>query len=316
MLSQLFPHRSVIRDIAQLSLQIEARRNAGLPVDPSALRVQQAALAQFERLPPHEQYYANMTYQADRQAIASATNRAVTQARASEFQRQVDDTMRQLSPGLAGKPNGVPLALASALRNYSAVEVKSRKLPTGAEADARVRAATGMTQAEYAKKLDRALEVRDKAKNGDWQQWRDYVATHFPDQAFGDVNKLVRDWQLESVGLEMQRRAEASTPDTVTLRATPEDLRRLDIIEAISEVEGSNSESVFRKGHADRLAEIVSEGFDRAGNPREGEAGLRADIARAMLDHGGTFEVNTGGYGAGHEGDRATDEIVSVDDEE
>jgi hypothetical protein len=316
MLSELFPTRAMIAQAAQISLQVDAYRARNMPVPHGLARINAALAARYERLPPHEQYLVAQTFQKDREHIAVEANRLDRDDAAAAFAKQVNDLTRSLTNGVGGKANGVGMQLAGALRNYSAVEVKARKLPTGAEADARVRAATGMTQAEYAKKLDRALEVRDKAKNGDWQQWRDYVATHFPGEDFGAVNKVVRNWQLESVGLEMQRRAEASTPDTVTLRATPEDRRRLDIIEAISEVEGSNSESTFRKGHAERLAEIVNEGYDRAGNPREGEAGLRADIARAMLDHGGTFEVNTGGRGAGYEGDLATDEIVEVSDEE
>jgi hypothetical protein len=316
-LSPHFPHRQTVRAIAQLGLQIEARRNAGLPVDANALRVHQAALAQFERLTPQEKWMVEQTYFGDRQEIAQQTNRQIEQQRAGAFQQQVDSLVRDLTPGIAGKPNGVNMQLASALRNYPAgVTVATRKLPTGAEADARVQRATGMTQKQYEKKLDAAYEMRGKLRYSDPAAWRAYVAEHFEGQSFEAVDRMVKGSFLESVGLELRRRAERDAPDTVKLRATPEDQRRLDLIEAIGEVEGSNSDSVFQRGQADRLAEIVSEGFDRQGNRREGDTGLRADIARAMLDHGGTFEVNVGGRGEGHEGDFATDEIVEVSDEE
>jgi hypothetical protein len=306
----------MIADAARISLQVDQYRASGQPIPQGLLRINAALQARYERLPPFEQSLVARQYQADREQIAVLANRLDRDEAASAFAQQVDDTMRALTPGVAGKPNGVTMETASALRNYNAVEVKNRKLPTGAEADARVQRATGLTSKQYAAKLDKALEVRDKAKNSDFGVWRDYVREHFPGESFGAVNKLVRDWALESVGLEMQRRAERDTPATTTLKATPEDLRRLDIIEAVAEVEGSNRTSLAHKGHADRLVEIVNEGFDRAGNHREGDAGLRADIARAFLDHGGTFDINVGGRGEGHEGDLATDEIVSVSDDE
>lgn len=311
MTSPLFPPREMIRAAARLSVLVDHARASGAQVVPGALRALAAAEARYARLPPHEQQMVAQAFNEDREYMSLATEQAHQEDEASRYMQEVNQLSQQLTPGMAGRGHGVGLELGSALRNNASVTVRAKKLPTGAEADARIARATGMTAKEYEAALDRAVEVRNKHRYGDWDQWRQYVAKNFPNQDFSAVNKLVRDWPMESLGLEMQRRAQASQPDTVTLKATDEDRRRLDLIEAVSEVEGSNNKSIFHRGHTERLREIVEEGKDRPG-----DLGLRASIAQAFLDHGATFEVNTGGFGEGADGERITEEIVSVSDEE
>lgn len=316
MLSQLFPTRAMIAQAAQISLQVDSYRARNMAVPQDLLRIHSALEARYARLNPMEQAFVAQTYQKDREQIAVLANRQEAEAKAQSFAQQVDDLTRQLTPGIGGRPNGAGLALASALRNNAVVEVKTRKVPHGEEADARVRAATGMSEQAYFKRMDAAADARNKARNTDMQSWRDYVANNFPGQDFTAVNRLVRDWPMESLKLSMVRRAQADQPDTVKLRASEEDLRRLDLIEAISEVDGSNSDSVMHRGPQARIKEIIEEGYDRDGQPRGGDLGLRRDIARALDAHGAGFDINVGGSGEGTGGDPISEEIVSVSDEE
>ena len=303
-LSPAFPSREQIKRAAFIDAQIAAMRSRNLPVPPNLVREAQHAMATFRNLPPHEQEMVSRVFNADIATLVERTHVEVQEREADAVQQRTDALTRELTQGMAGRPQGLTLAQAAALRAGDRPKLRVNKLPTGRAADERVQAATGMTLAEYSKKLDDLLVTRNMKFYTDPKAYEREVEKAFPGQSFDAADALVKGWQNERVGLELRRRAEANTPDSVTMRKLdPNESRRMAIIEAAAK--HSDADSIFAKTQTDRLKEIRSEG------ERDGKLDVRAAIADAFLKHGGTLEVEAGPIRTD-----STDEIIGLEDDD
>ena len=301
-LSPNFPDRAAIKRAARLDATITAMRSQNLPVPPNLVREAQHAMATFRNLPPHEQEMVSRTFNTDIATLVERTHVEVQEREAEAAQQRTDALTRDRTQGMAGRPQGLTLAQAAALRAGDRPKLRVNKLPTGRAADERVQAATGMTLKQYEAKLDDLLVTRNMKFYSDPKAYEREVERAFPGQDFEAADALVRGWQTERVGLELRRRAEKDRPDSVTMRPLdPSEQRRLKIIEAAAKHEGSNPNSIFGKTQADRLVEIRNEG------ERDGKLDLRASIADAFLKHGGSLEVDAGPIRTD-----STDEIVDL----
>ena len=261
-------------------------------------------MATFRNLEPHEQVMVGRTFNADLAAFAQEQQDEIEMQHANAAQAKTDNLVRELTKNFAGRPAGLTMEIAAALRAGDKVHVRTKKLPTGAAADARVQAHTGMNLKQYEKLLDAALEARNLYRYNDEAKYQQFIEKNFPGQSFKHVDRVVRGWAVEGAGLELQRRAQKDMPDTVTIRADADTQRRLAVIESIAEVEVNNPRSPFQKDQRDRLHEIAAERNGRSDD-------LRASIAEAFLANGAdSFDVEVGPIR-----DHASDEIVGVEDD-
>jgi len=303
-LSPNFPTRADIRRAAQLDSLVTHLRARNMPVPPSLVREAQHMMATFRNLEPHEQVMVGRTFNADLAAFAQEQQNEIEMQQANAAQAKTDNLVRELTKNFAGRPAGLTMEIAAALRAGDKVHVRTKKLPTGAAADARVQAHTGMNLKQYEKLLDAALEARNLYRYNDEAKYQQFIEKNFPGQSFKHVDRVVKNWAVEGAGLEIQRRAQKDTPDTVTIRADAETQRRLAVIESIAEVEVNNPRSPFQKDQRDRLHEIAAERNGRSDD-------LRASIAEAFLANGAdSFDVEVGPIR-----DHASDEIVGVEDD-
>lgn len=303
-LSDRFPTRSEIARAAQVEAMISTMRARNQPVPPGLVREAQHALATFNQLAPFEQDLVRRQFNADVAHVVESVHVEVETRQQDALRTKTDNLVRELTQGMAGRPGGLTLELAAALRAGDKVKVRTRKLPTGAEADARVQAHTGMDLKTYEKKLDDALVERNRKFYDDPAAYQRYIARQFPGQDFRAVDRVVRTWAVEGAGLELQRRAQKDVPDTRTVRPLDaSEQRRLAVIEAVAEHEAGDPRSPFHKDQTDRLREIAAE--------RHGDNDLRSDLAEAFLAHGGTFDVEVGPTR-----DDASDEIVSIEEDD
>ena len=303
-LSQRFPTRDQVARAAQVSLLVERLRAQNKPVPGELLSELQHAWSTYQTLPAFEQQLASRAFEHAKLESVEVLNAEVERQQQADQAQQVDTLVRELTQGLAGRSNGLTLGHAAALRAGGTVHLRAKKLPTGAEADARVRANTGMDLKSYEAKLDDALFMRNMHFYNNHAKYQHHIAEKFPGHSFKDIDRIIRNWSTEAAGLELQRRAQKDAPDTVELRAQPGDEQRLALIESIAEVEGSNRDSVFNRDKNESLRRMVNETAPGIDNPR-------ADIAAAVLSYGGLDAISVGEVR-----EDATDEIVSVDWEE
>jgi hypothetical protein len=302
--SRSFPHRDQIRRAARVKVIIGQMQAQGIPLPPALAREAQQYDSIYSSLSPFERDLVAQTFQGDVQNVIASHQQNVEEIRAADTQQRTDTLVRELTKNLAGRPEGMTAEIAAALRAGDKVHLRTRKLPTGAEADARVRAHTGQSLKQYESKLDAALEARNMTFYNRPEEYAAFIAKNFPGQDFKQVDRVVRNWAVEGAGLELQRRAQKDAPNTMTVRADEETQRRLALIESIAEVEAGNPRSPFAASQRDRLVEISRERGDRTDD-------LRASIAEAFLANGADgFEVD-----AGPIRDDASDEVVGVEDD-
>lgn len=288
-LSPSFPHRDEIRRAARLDTMIVQMRERGIPVPPNLVREAQHAHAVFQSLPQHEQGIVSRLFNADKQMHVEQQHQHVEELRETALNDKSNRLLGELTKDMAGAGSrGLSMAQVGALRAGVNPKLRRVKLPTGAEADERVRAATGLTLKQYEARLDDLLVQRNLHKYSDPAKYEAALMAAFPNQPQDDADQLVKNWQVERVGLEMRRRNEKHLADEVELKPLPGDDRRLALIEATIKHEAKNDRSPFAKDQTDRLVEIREEGL------RDGKLDVRAAIADAFLQHGGTMDVEIG----------------------
>lgn len=303
MLTDRFPTRAEIRRAAQVYAYLRECELRGVQAPTEMIVEAEQHIARYRSLGPMERELCERTFNADVSDCAQAAQQWMQQQVAQDAADRADALTRELTRGMAGRGEGLTVAQAAALRAGDRPKLRVNKLPTGKAADARVRAATGLTTKQYEELLDEARVERNMHKYTNPARYEAYLAQHFPGHDPREVDRLLGNWLLESVGLEMRRRAERDQPDAVGLRGlTGEEARRLDVIESLAEHEGSDPRSMFNRSGRARLEEIRDE------HPGD----IRSDLADAFLRHGADdLQVEVGVH---H--DRLTDDIVDIERDE
>lgn len=275
-LSPNFPTRAEIKRAAFLDAQITAMRARGTPIPPAIVRESQHAMATFRNLPPDEQMMVSRTFNADIAALVAGVHQEVEVREAQAEHTAADELLRDMTKGMVNRPQGLTMEMVGALRAGAQPKLRIHKLPTGAAADARVKQATGLSLRAYEKVLDDLLVTRNMHRYTSPEKYEKELAAAFPGQNPKQADRIVRDWQQERVGLEMQRRNDKANPDSVTMRKpTDSELRRLDLIESIIEVEGNNPKSDFAQSKSAWVEKVAVEEKDS----------LRGAIAAAFITH-------------------------------
>jgi hypothetical protein len=287
--SPQFPNRAQIKRAAFVKAQITALQARQMPLPPTLVREAQHADALFNNLAPHEQAIVSRTFNADIQQLVEGTHVAAVEREAQALDDKANKLLGELTQDMAGAGSrGLTMAQVGALRAGQSPRLRRIKLPTGAEADARVRQQTGMSLKAYEAKLDDLLVTRNMKFYSNPKAYEDALWQAFPGQDPEQADALVKNWATERVALEMRRRNERHQSDEVELKAQDGDERRLAVIAATIKHEASNPRSEFAKDQSDRLREIRAEG------ERDGRLDVRGALADAFLQHGGTMEVEHG----------------------
>lgn len=300
-LSRQFPHRDLIRAAARATVLVEQARSRGAPVDPTMLRGLQMVESKYATLPANEQEMVRVTFFRDKEQVALEQHRAIEAQQEQQFANHVDHLSKTLTTGI-GRPQGMPMYMAAALRGDGRVKVRVNKQAHGPEADRILQANFGLSKAQLFEKMDTLVADRPKLLYGarDKQAWRDHLEAAFPGVRHDHADEAVRSWPHYSLELELRERAEAKKPDTRTLKMSDEDERRLDLVTAVANVESEDPNSLFLQEDGDRLVGIIEES-QSSGHGDD----LRASIAGAMLHHGSGFDVSGN---PGH--DDTTDEVL------
>lgn len=280
----IFTNLAALRRAATVAAVIERYKAQGQAVPPAILAEGQLNQATLDSAPPDVKAFVVQNFPRLKAEVVSEALRDDAGAEAEAELNHANSVIRDVTKDMAGRPKGLTLEMAAALRAGKRPVLKVNKLPTGEAADALVRRGTrhltqdgkGLSEKEYRTRLEHLAEVGVTSP-----RYNALAERYFPGVNRRQLDKLVVNAVNDSVSIELRRRHEATLPDTHTMRGLHADEeRRIDLLMAIGEEEPDFGNQT-RDDNVRRIAE-------------EEKDSTRGAVAQAILDAGGLDAIDIG----------------------